>query len=108
MYADAFFESIFCVTQAPMVTAGLKWPPDRWPTEETITAIASPDANAIATRLLFCVWMTAPAPKKINVKVPTNSASSFWFNGRSIEPPFAGFAGILGSPPALTQGQSDG
>jgi hypothetical protein len=38
----------------PSVTAGLKWPPEMWPTAETITAIARPCANAteISVRLL--------------------------------------------------------
>ena len=34
------------VTQKPNVTAGLKWPPEMWPSAQTMIAIASPFASA--------------------------------------------------------------
>ena len=74
----------------PSVIAGLKWPPEMWPTADTITAIARPCANAIPTSASpdavseapcanaaaksFVKVRTAPAPANVNVKAPTNSA----------------------------------
>ena len=62
------------VTRKPNVTAGLKWPPEMCPTAEAITPIASPCASAITVRFPPCVAMIEPAPTKISVNVPTNSA----------------------------------
>jgi hypothetical protein len=78
------------VIRNPRVIAGLKWPPERWPSAETITAMARPWANATATKPSPVIWspppcanaaanslpnvMIDPAPMKISVNVPTNSA----------------------------------
>ena len=43
---------------------------------ETMMAIASPCASAIATRSPPPVITMAPAPKKISANVPTNSATA--------------------------------
>ena len=75
----------------PNVIAGLKCPPEMCPTADTITAIARPCANAIATRLRpdavspapwanaapnsFVVVRIVPAPMKMSVNVPMNSAT---------------------------------
>ena len=67
--------SIRLVTRKPSVTAGLKCPPEMWPTAEAITPIARPCASAIAVRLVPCVAMIEPAPTKMSVNVPTNSAT---------------------------------
>src|SRR6266481_7880195 len=70
------------VIQKPMVTAGLKCAPEMWPNATDMTAIASPEANAVASNPLpepcrkRSVQM-APAPKKTSAKVPRNSATSF-------------------------------
>ena len=79
------------VTTNPSVTAGLRWPPEMYPTAETMTANARPVASAIATsekpaaRAAFgplccrngpkttAEIVTDPAPAKTSVKVPTNS-----------------------------------
>src|SRR5580765_3915985 len=45
------------------------------PTAEAITPIASPWASPIAVRLPPWVAMIEPAPTKISVNVPTNSAN---------------------------------
>ena len=55
-----------------MVTAGLKWAPETWPNEYTITAITKPWAKAIWRREVVCA--IARLPKKTNAKVPMNSA----------------------------------
>jgi hypothetical protein len=41
-YVAASRASILLVTMKPSVTAGLKCPPEMWPTAEAITPIASP------------------------------------------------------------------
>src|SRR3954451_10513391 len=66
------------VARNPSVIAGLKCPPEMWPTAETMTAIARPCARAMPTSVGS--WMPAadmiePAPTKISVNVPTNSAT---------------------------------
>src|SRR5256885_1524792 len=72
------------VTQKPMVTAGLKWPPEMCPRAEIIRAMARPWAMAMARRVVPSgSWrkpkaQIAPAPKKMSAKVPMNSAESFW------------------------------
>ena len=45
-YTAASGSAILRVTTNPKVTAGLKCPPEMWPTAEAITAITSPCANA--------------------------------------------------------------
>jgi hypothetical protein len=79
------------VTHAATVTAGLKWPPETWPTADTMVAMARPWARATATRdppsMLPWVTMIEPAPMKIRVNVPTTSAVSRWVMGRSMLPP---------------------
>ena len=65
--------SILCVTQNPMVTAGLKCPPDICPKADAISAIARPWANAIAMRLP--VMMIDATPTNTSVKAPMDSAS---------------------------------
>src|SRR5438128_426753 len=70
---------------APMVTAGFRCPPEMWPTADTMTAMARPWARAIVIRpapvppplVKKVAAATEPAPMKIRVKVPTNSARSF-------------------------------
>src|ERR671937_1914794 len=66
------------VTRKPKVTAGLKWPPEMWPTAETMTAIARPCAKAIPTiaPVAFPSAMIDPAPAKMSVNAPTNSAAA--------------------------------
>src|SRR5947209_17708594 len=66
------------VIKKPTVIAGLKWPPEMCPSAETITAMASP--CAIAMPISEGSWMALavtiePAPMKISVNVPTNSAT---------------------------------
>jgi hypothetical protein len=59
------------------VIAGLKWPPEMWPTAETMTAITSPFASATPTTPgspLGAAAITAPAPTKMSANAPTNSA----------------------------------
>jgi hypothetical protein len=53
-----------------------------WPTAEAITPIASPCASAIAVRLPPPVAMIEPAPTKISVNAPTNSANPRWSASR--------------------------
>src|SRR6266403_517488 len=71
------------VTQKPMVTAGLKCPPEMCPRAETMIAIARPWASAMPRRprpLAPCKYWSVqmePAPKKISANVPRNSAISF-------------------------------
>ena len=64
------------MTHSAIWIAGLKTPPEIWAMIETMIAIASPCARAIATRSPFRVMMIAPAPKKISAKVPMNSATA--------------------------------
>src|SRR5919108_3697218 len=79
-------------TQAATLTAGLKWPPETWPTAVTMVPMASPWARATVTSpapgVIPVIWFPAatmdPAPMKIRAKVPTNSASSL----RGMLPPF--------------------
>src|SRR5216684_4013864 len=72
------------VTQKPMLTAGLKWPPETWPNAETMIAMARPCARAMASRPMppeLCRWRSTqmePTPKNTRANVPINSATSFW------------------------------
>ena len=54
----------------------MKWPPEMWPTAETMTAITSPCAKATPTSppAVAANVSTAPAPTKVRAKAPTNSA----------------------------------
>ena len=52
------------------------------PTAEAITPIARPCASAIAVRLPPPVAMIEPAPTKISVNAPTNSANPRWSASR--------------------------
>ena len=62
------------VTTKPKVTAGLKCPPEMWPTAETMTAITSPCARP--TSVSVRAADSEPTPMKISAKVPTNSAEA--------------------------------
>ena len=78
------------VIRNPNVIAGLKWPPEMWPTADTMTAIAKPCASAMPTSpspvavsaapcanaaaKSFVKVRVAPAPMKMSVKAPMNSA----------------------------------
>src|SRR6266849_7720884 len=71
------------VTQKPMLTAGLKWPPETWPNAETMIAMARPCARAMASRPMppeLCRWRSTqmePTPKNTRANVPINSDKSF-------------------------------
>src|ERR1700675_2283216 len=71
------------VTQKPMVTAGLKCPPEMCPSAETMMAMARPWARAMPRRprppAPCKSWSVQiePAPKKISANVPRNSAINF-------------------------------
>src|ERR1700687_533751 len=71
------------VTQKPMVTAGLKCPPEMCPSAETMIPIARPWASAMPRRprppapCKYWSVQIEPAPKKISANVPRNSAISF-------------------------------
>ena len=59
--------------------AGLKWPPEMYPSAQTITPIASP--LAIATPIRVVSWATpaaaaAPAPTNVSVNAPIDSATA--------------------------------
>src|SRR5215213_3939729 len=64
-----------------MVTAGLMWAPENWPTQYTATATASPHPNVItiqpefsALEFLSSTPATTPSPRMIRIIVPINSA----------------------------------
>src|SRR5215211_1918571 len=63
-----------------MVTAGLMWAPENWPTQYTATATASPHPNVItiqpefsALEFLSSTPATTPSPRMIRIIVPINS-----------------------------------
>ena len=59
--------------------AGLKCAPEMWPIAETITPIASPLAIATPISVGSWIWLAAtaaPAPMKISVNAPMNSATA--------------------------------
>jgi hypothetical protein len=62
------------VTIIESVTAGLKWPPEMWPTAVTMRPIARPLASAWPST--SAPSSAEPAPKKISANVPTNSDTS--------------------------------
>src|SRR5256884_5873321 len=78
------------VTQKPMVTAGLKCPPEMCPRAETMMAMARPWASAMPRRprppapCKYWSVQIEPAPKKISANVPMNSPISFC-DGRYIQ-----------------------
>src|SRR5271154_4632773 len=84
------------VTQKPMVMAGLKWPPEMWPSAQTMMAMARPLASAMPrSPSAFDAWgyqstQDAPAPKKTRANVPMNSAVSFCGKLYIEEPPGRG------------------
>src|SRR5436305_2782375 len=62
----------------PNVIAGLKCPPETCPSADTITAIATPLATATPIKVgswLALAATAAPAPMKISVNAPMNSAT---------------------------------
>jgi len=71
------------VTQKPMVTAGLKCPPEMWPSAETITPMARPwPARAEKTEAAGAMPNIDPCrssrrQRKSEQNVPRNSAISF-------------------------------
>ena len=72
MYATAVILSIRWVTQNPMVTAGLKWPPETPPNADTMRAMARPCAKAIA--IIFPVIIIDDTPTNTRVNAPIASA----------------------------------
>ena len=56
------------------MTAGLKWPPEMWPTADAMIAIARPWASA-TPRMPLDANMIDPIPTKISVNVPISSAT---------------------------------
>src|SRR6266581_2526335 len=81
------------VTQKPMVTAGLKCPPEMCPRAETMMAMARPWASAMPRRprppapCKYWSVQIEPAPKKISANVPRNSAISFCDVPYIVDPP---------------------
>src|SRR5580704_17366460 len=79
-----------------MVMAGLKWPPEMWPSAQTMMAMVRPYARAMPRRpRAFEAWgyqstQAAPAAKKIRANVPRNSAVSFCPRLYIKEPPGRG------------------
>jgi hypothetical protein len=82
MYRRARPVSILPTTHTPVVTTGLKWPPEIWPKFDTMMASTSPKARAMprsegtesppkAVRIT-----TDPAPMNTSANVPTNSATA--------------------------------
>src|SRR3989442_8218654 len=76
--------SIRFVRRNAKVIAGLKWPPEIWPSAVTISAMASPWASATPTR--SAPRAIAPTPTKISVKAPTNSATARWLQPSGTSP----------------------
>ena len=83
MYAGVSFQAIRPPAAAPMVTAGLKWPPEMWPTAYAITSDGEAEGEGDAEPAdadvgVAVVARTAvPQPPKTSTKVPRNSAVSF-------------------------------
>ena len=82
MYPGVSFHEIRPLAAAPRVTAGLKWPPEMWPTAYAITTTVSPKARATPsqptpTSELVVARTAVPQPPKTRTKVPRNSAVSF-------------------------------
>src|SRR5580692_10392678 len=79
-----------------MVIAGLKWPPEMWPSAQTMMAMVKPKARAIPrspSAFDACGYQSthaAPAPKKTRANVPRNSAVSFCPRLYIKEPPGRG------------------
>jgi len=65
------------------VTAGLKWPPETWPTEYVATVRPRPETIAMPTivRGNFSFTRAAPHPANIRMYVPTTSAIAYTSNG---------------------------
>src|SRR3954452_4907366 len=78
MYMSARSGAIRRVTRNPIVTAGLKWPPEMCPSAVTAIASASPFARATSSRLGSPAIVTdtpAPIPMKKKKNAPMNSAT---------------------------------
>src|SRR5450631_1505462 len=85
IYAGASLHSNRLATARPMVTAGLKWAPETWPTAYAIVITVSPKASATPRKpmpteiwsglLMNLAAITAlPQPPNTSQKVPRNSA----------------------------------
>src|SRR5690349_21783614 len=83
-----------------MVTAGLKWAPEMWPSAVTARANPRPCAKPTSKRIVsgadFVVTRMVPNPMKKKKKVPTNSATIFHQSCRvmpfPIYPPMVGLS----------------
>lgn len=65
------------------MTAGLKWPPETWPTEYIATVTAKPETIAMPIIVIgnFSFTRAAPQPANIRMYVPTNSAIAYTRKG---------------------------
>ena len=77
-YQTALADSILPATQALMVTAGLKWPPEMWPKLDTMTASTRPWARATprSEDAPAPAITTDPAPMNTRAIVPITSATT--------------------------------
>src|SRR4051795_9903203 len=78
MYMSASSGAIRRVTRNPIVTAGLKWPPEMCPSAVTAIASARPLASATTSRLgspAIVIETPAPIPMKKKKNAPMNSAT---------------------------------
>ena len=83
------FQANRMATAAPIVTAGLKWPPETWPTAYAIVRTVRPKASETPTKpmprpvsapsAMCCAAKIAlPQPPRTSQKVPRASAPRRW------------------------------